>query len=512
MKSIKQQLIKNSASTIFQIIATFISGLVLPPILIAKLGFDTYGIWGLIVLLNQYSMLLDLGLQTGLIKLSSEYLINGDSGKVNRLFSANINFYILVVICISTALILLKDPVMLLFFGKSIVYKNLIEIALIYSLASIFNLLTLPFSALLKGLQRYDISNFIDIVFIITNSIISIVLVLLGFGLSGLVYSFSFALIIKFILLIILSKRIFLELSIKNFSVDMFEDLKLLFKYAPADLSIKIFSALTQTLIRFSLKNFAGLTFIGMYDIAKRLVNQVLGFSSSVFIPLLPAMSSLSAQNKRDEISEILNKSSLFLNLFTLPLVFFLLLFFEPILKLWLNIPDVSDISFAARILLVATLLDLFTGPITTSSLGFGIIRLHLIKLTLSFVVLSSLVIVLGNYFLFKGIVIAELITNLIAMIFSILFFDKLFSYTYKNYLLKSFINISKVAFPVIFFFFLLWIIFINTLQSHFIIFGIISLVLSAILILNILVKLRIISKFEITSIKNIFLKKSINK
>jgi hypothetical protein len=175
---------------------------------------------------------------------------------------------------------------------------------------------------------------------------------------------------------------------------------------------------------------------------------------------------------------------------------------------LWLHISNVTDLRFAASILLIATLLDLFTGPITTSSVGFGIIRLHIIKLILSFVILSTLVIVLGYYLSFKGIVIAELITNFIAMIFSILFFDKLFKYNYTTDLFRSFINITKVALPVIFFFFAIWLLFNSTLQDNFIIFGIISVILYAVIVIKILLRLNIISNSEIKLIKNIFIKK----
>lgn len=508
MSVIKNQLVKNSASTILQIIAALISGLILPPILIAKLGFKLYGIWGLIVLLNQYVMILDLGLQSGLIKLTSEFITKGEKEKVNKLFSANIFIYLSVTIFISAILILVKDPFMKLFFGESVKYQNLYEIALIYSITALLNLLTLPYSSLLKGLQRYDISNFIEIICLIINAIVSIVFILLNFGLFGLVYGFIFSSIIKFVLLIIRSKNILPDLSLSLNSFNMFKDLKALLFYAPADLSVKIFSAISQTLIRFSLKFYAGIEFVGIYDIAKRLVNQISGFSSSIFIPFLPAMSSLSAENKREEIAGILKKSALFLNLFSLPVLIYLLLFFEPILSLWLHISDVSDIKFAASILLIATFLDLFSGPVTISSIGFGVIRVQVIKLTLSFIILSTLVIILGYYFHFNGIIISELVTNFIAMIFSILFFDKLFGYNYTTYFLRSFINIAKITLPVIFFFYILWVLFIKPINNYFIIFGLTSLILSAIIIIKVLLKLNILSNSEINLIKNIFIKK----
>jgi O-antigen/teichoic acid export membrane protein len=508
MPDIKKQLVKNSASTILQIIATFISGLIFPPILVAKLGFDTYGIWALIVLLNQYTMLLDLGLQTGLIKFSSEYYTKGDLGKVNGLFLSNLVLYLIISTIVGLFLILYKDSVMHQFFGESIKYENLYDIALLYSLASLFNLITYPFSSLLKGLQRYDISNFIDIIFIILNASTSIIFVLFDFGLLGLVYGFLVSLTVKFIILVIQTKRMIPFIKFRTFSFKMFTNLRILFTFAPADLSVKIFSAITQTLIRFSLKNYAGISTVGIYDIAKRLVGQILGFSSSIFIPFLPAMSSLSAQNKRDEISAILKKASLYLNLFSLPILFYLLFFFEPALKLWLNITDVTAINLAASILLISTLLDLYTGPITTSSIGFGVIRLQVIKLGLTGVLLSILVIILGSLFSFKGILTAELAANLTALIFSTSYFDKLFGYNYTSVLLKSFFDIVKVVLPTVLIFFLVWVIFNETLRTHFIIFGIIAAVTSGILILIFLIKLNIVSKSELLVLKNIIIKK----
>ena len=505
MINIKQQLIKNSASTILQIIASFISGLVLPPILISKLGFTTYGIWGLVLLLNQYSLLFDLGLQSGFIKLSSEYITKGDNHRVNSLFSSNIFLYFFTAILISSILFLFKEPIMQVFFGDAFLYKNLFDIALLYSFTSVFNLLTFPFSSLLKGLQRYDISNAIDIIFVITNAVLSIIFILLDFGLFGLVLGYLISLIIKFLLLIVITRKIFPELTLYKISKPMVQDFKLLFAYAPADLSVKVYSAVTQTLIRFSLKNYAGISYVGVYDIAKRLVSQVLGISSSIFVPFLPAMSLLSTQNRRDDIASILRKASLFMNLFCLPIIFYLLLFFEPILTIWLNISSVSDIQFAGSILLMATIFDLYTGPITTSSLGFGTIRLYIYKLGIAAIILFALVFLLGKDFSFKGILLAELISYFISMIFSFWFFDKIFKYKYTSNLLKAFFDISKVSLPIIFSFFLIWILFKETLQAYFIIFGIISLISSFIFIIVILLRLDIITKNEFSRVRDAF-------
>ncbi len=506
MKDIQQQLIKNSFSTILQIIAVFISGIILPPLLIAELGLEIYGIWGLVVMLNQYSALLDLGLQSGLIKFSSEYFAMDDSKKVNSLVSSNLSFYLLLVMIGTGILIIFQNILFGIFFG-SIQYQNLFGIALLYSLASLFNLMTFPFSSLLKGLQRYDVSNFIEIIFVIINSVSSIIFILSGFGLIGLVYSFSLSIIFKFILLIIFSKKLYPEFRLNLFSLKILEDLKQLFAFAPAELSVKIFGAATQTLIRFSLNAYAGIASVGIYDIAKRLVNQVLGFSSSVFIPFLPAMSTLSIQNKREEISRILNKAALFLNLFTLPIIIFLIFFFEPILKLWLNLLDVSLIQFAASILLLATISDLFTGPITTASLGFGILRLYIYKLIISSLLIFLPVAIFGNLLSFKGIIIVEAIAYFISMVFSVWFFDKLFKYNYAYYLAGAFFNVLKVSFPVIFLIFIIWMIFNNALRPHFIIFAIVAVIVTTILIFKIMRRTKIISDSEIRLIKNIFLK-----
>src|SRR3990172_10623528 len=180
MVKIKQQLLKNSASTILQMIAAFISGLILPPLLIAKLGFETYGVWGLVVLLNQYTLLLDLGFQTGCIKLTSEFISQNDEQRVNKIFSTTIFVYGLLILIISLALILFNNYAFNSFFGDKELYPNLISIAMLYSFASLFNLLTLPFSNLLKGFHRHDIFNFIETVSLIINAVLSIVMILMN--------------------------------------------------------------------------------------------------------------------------------------------------------------------------------------------------------------------------------------------------------------------------------------------------------------------------------------------
>lgn len=507
MKNIQQQLIKNSFSSIAQIIAAIISGLARPPVLIAKLGLEVYGIWGLIVVLNQYSALLDLGLQTGLVKFTSEYLAKDEIKKVNSLFSANLILYLLLVLVVTALLIIYKEEIFSIFFSESIEYRDLFNIALLYSLASLLNLLTFPFSSLLRGFQRYDISNFIDIVFVITNAICSIIFILSDFGLKGLVYGFSFALIIKFILLLIWSRKTFQQFSLVPTSIAVFKELKPLFKFAPSDLSVKIYGAVTQSVIRFSLNSYAGIASVAVYDIAKRLVNQVLGFTSSVFIPFLPAMSTLSIQNRREEIAKILSKAALLLNFFIVPVIIFLLLFFEPILKLWLNIPDISQIRFAASIIILGASFDLFTGPITTASIGFGIIRLQVIKLTLTGVLILLFVLIFGKIFTFSGIIIAESSAYLIGMLFSIWYFDRMFNYNYSSYLISSFFNILKVALPVLLSAFLIWVLFFNFIQQHFLLFAGIALLISAVIIIKILLRLNIISDSEIRIIKNIFLR-----
>lgn len=505
MKSIKQQLVANSFSNIVQIIAALISGIILPPILISYLGFKIYGIWGLIILLNQYSSLLDLGFQTGFIKISSEYLAKGLDDEVNYLFTANLLIYIILIIVIVPILILFYEPIFQMFFGDSIEYKDLYIIALIYSLTTVLNLITIPFSSLLRGFQRYDISTFVDIAFLVVNSILSIIFVLMDFGLYGLVYSFCIASIVKLFASLILSKKIFIGLRIQKISIKLFEHLRQLFVYTPAELSIKIFSAVTQTLIRFTLKNFAGIEYVGIYDIAKRLVGQVLGFSSSVFVPFIPAMSSLSTQKMHGEISEILKKATLLLCLFSIPILFYLLFFFEPILKLWLNLEDVSILSYTASILLFAMLFDLLTGPITTSSIGFGIIRLHIYKLTLTGITLAILILILGTLLGYQGIIISESIANLVGLIFSVLFFDRLFNYNYSNILLRSVFNIFSVAFPIILFTYIVWILFREYLQNHFIIFAVISFTSSVTLIFWVLMKREIILKSDLIKLKSIF-------
>jgi len=91
---LKYQLFRNSASTLVQLFVSTVVGLVVPPVLIKYLGFDSYGIWALLIVVNSYAALLDLGFGSSLIKYIAEAHALGNSGRIVHLMNVCLTTYL----------------------------------------------------------------------------------------------------------------------------------------------------------------------------------------------------------------------------------------------------------------------------------------------------------------------------------------------------------------------------------------------------------------------------------
>ncbi len=432
-----------------QILATTVVGLLLPPVLLAYLGLEVYGIWAIITLVNYYVALLDLGFQSGLIKLIAEAETQKDTKYI--LVLVNTSFWVYfgvfglgLVVTLGVGEILASW--LLSGLPDSTPYVSVFET---YMVVSLFGLLVIPFSGLLKGFQRYDQSNLLEVLAMLLNAAVSIGLVLSGLRLWALVIGSATAALWRLVAYIWLSRRTFPSLGLRWVSKSSLSILRQLFHLSPADQSVRIYSVITQSVVRLAISAYAGVAFVGIYDIAKRIVNQVNGVSSIVFYPLVPVVSSLVAQGKKESLYELLRRCQLYLGMLGLPLTYFLLIFYDPVLSAWLGLSEVSSISFAGRLLLIATFAELFTGPATTASLGLGTANLHVVKLLLSGILSVALILGLGQQYGFQGIVIGETAATLIGTLVCISIFQKWFSIPVAQMTLEAIRRVSVATLPV---------------------------------------------------------------
>lgn len=447
---LKYQLFRNSASTLVQLFVGTVVGLIVPPVLIKYLGFDTYGIWALLIVVNTYAALLDLGFGSSLIKYIAEAHALGNTGRIVHLMNVSLTTYLAVYVVSLSLLFLFGKTLMHALLGASAQRGDFLFIFNAYAVVALTALMTVPFSSLLRGLQRYDQSNMIEMVAALVSAVSTVVLLVRGWKLEALVAGAGLALALRLVAYMGLTRRTY---HLFKMRWEGLHRLKLtlgeLFRLSPADQSVRVYGAIAQTIIRVSINVYAGVAYVGIYDVAKRVVSQVSGVSTVVFVPLMPAVAALSAQKQHAKLRELLRRCYLYLCMAGLPIVFFMLCFYDPVLRAWLKVTDVGMISFAGRLLLLAIVIDIFTGPVTTSALGLGTANLHLLKMTLTTVLIVALVWLLGSRFGFKGVIVAEFCAVTCGALAGLAIFQNWFAIPVGRMIVSSLWRTSLVGVPV---------------------------------------------------------------
>jgi O-antigen/teichoic acid export membrane protein len=446
---LRYQLFRNSSTKLIQIVVTTAVGLVLPPVLLARLGLEVYGIWALIILVNSYVFLLDLGFQSGLAKLVAEAEARQETDRVQCLVNVSLAVYV-VVLALGCLLTWAAGPILAKWLLNSLPdpapYTRVFQV---YAIVSLSGLLAIPFSGLLSGRQRYDQTNFVETVAMLLNAVASLILVLAGRGLWGMLAGAGVAALWRLVTYVWLAFRAFPSLRLGRVSPGGLDTLRQLIYLSPADESVRIYNVVTQSLVRLAISTYAGVTFVGLYDIAKRVVSQVSGLSTIVFFPLVPAISSLAAQGRRDSLHELLRRCWLYLSMIGLPLATFFLIFYDPLLRAWLGLADVSAISLAGRLLLVATLAEIFTGPATTAAVGLGTPLLQVLKVVLTGILYALLVLGLAPRFAFAGALAGETAALLLGSVIGLALFQAWFHIPVGGMILGAIKRVGLVTLPV---------------------------------------------------------------
>lgn len=403
--SLGRQLVRNSSTTLLKVVSSTIIALLLPPVLLSHISMEEYGIWAMISILNAYVAMLDLGFHSSLIVLIADSDTKRDHERILDLVNSAFWVYAGLILTIS----IFSYPVARILagwlFSEYTQYASLLHAYLVISLVG---LLAIPLSGLLRGFQRYDKANYCEIIALITNAIVTILLVIHGWGIWSLVAGSAAGVLIKIFGFWGLAKREFGKFELRWKSGVIMRITHDLFRLSPSDQSIRLHSVITTTIIRVSLNAYAGLEAVAAYDIGKRILNQVGGMSTVIFAPLTASTSALAAGDKLDRVRELSDRSMFYLALLLLPLTSFVIFFSKPLLQAWLSNVDVFQISLVVKLLMLSTMLELFTGPLTTIALGLNNVMLNVIKIAVSAFLSIALIPLLGLYFSFGGILVGE--------------------------------------------------------------------------------------------------------
>jgi O-antigen/teichoic acid export membrane protein len=406
----KTKIIKGSASNLVRVALSMLLAFVLPRLLVHRLSPAEYSAWVLILQISAYISLLDLGLQTAVGKLVAEYDALGERFACSRMLSSSISILCASAAVGAMALALVSWQVPQLFHQMPAgLIGDVRGGILVVGMSTVF---ALPFGAFLAaftGLQSYGFPTALATGSRILTTAGLATLLLLHGTLMQMVWLLAFFNIATAIGQFLGWRSYAKKFVGFSFRLVDRESIYRLFKYGSA-LSIWTLANLFVSGLDMVIVGHYDFGNTGYYGIATSVSNFMLLVVSSLFSPILPAVSSLQSGRTPQQVGDIVIKATrycvLLLCLIGIPLV----IGPYPLLKLWVGHDYATRSALFLQVLVLGNVIRQLANPYALVLLATGQQHLATVAAVAEALVNISLSIYLVQRFGAIGVAIGTLV------------------------------------------------------------------------------------------------------
>jgi O-antigen/teichoic acid export membrane protein len=450
MESIGKKIIKNTIYNSIGRIWLMLVILLLTPYILHKLGVQVFAVWSLVFVVANYLGVLDFGIRTSFAKYIAEYHTKKDQDSINGVINCGIIFYLAFSLFVTALAVGLRGSIIsLLQIPPSIHEESMFAIlgmVLIFSMNNIFSI----FEAVLVGLQRMDVQNKIMIFASIFNIAGTFFFLEKGLGIRGLVINYGIVSLVIIALNIYFSYRLlpFLRIGLSRVDKEIF---KRLFNYG-VKMQISSFAFIMhQQADKIILSHFLGLNFVTFYELGQKAANGIRTLPILLLTALVPAVSELEAHDNKEKLRELYERGSKYISLMVFPLILLSIMIATDLINLWVGDKfPLAVLSF--QILVIGYVINVLTGMGTSIVRGVGRpeyeTRYAVLTLVVQLVLSLSLVQIIG----YRGVLVSVLITTVVAALYFLLIFHKLFKLDFKTFAKTTYVKplaASLIAFAI---------------------------------------------------------------
>lgn len=402
----KRQLLINAFSSVMQIIISGGVLFILYRFLLKTIGVDKLGLWSLVLATTSVTGIAQFGFSGSVVKFVAKYKAHDDMESVSGIIqTASISLSVFIGI-----ILLIFYPLAKWMLTFIIAEKGLSDALLIlpFSLAS-FWIASVSgiFQSGIDGCQRIDQRTIVMVLSSIFYLLICMILVP-KYGLLGLAYTQIGQSIFLLMGYWILLKRQVRTLPI----IPMKWDSKLfkeIFSYGVNFQIISIVNMLFDPITKALLSRFGGLSVVGYYEMANRLVSYMRSFIISANQVIVPAIADLQ-ENDPEKIKRVylLNYQVLFF--LSLPLFSAVIISAPIISEIWIGYFESNFVLFTI-LLSAGWFLNVLAGPAYFINLGTGELKWNVISHLCIGLMNLILGIILGEYYKGTGVVAAWVIS-----------------------------------------------------------------------------------------------------
>jgi O-antigen/teichoic acid export membrane protein len=336
----------------------------------AKLGADLFGVWIVLVVATNSFSLFDLGVSLGFIKHLTEADTLGRIKQRNTIVATGWAYYSVFSLLVVGLGVVLGGWVLNFLKVGSVfipVYWGVLAVFAIRNCCVVYR-------SVLFARQRIDVLSAIDVAATLLNAAGTVMVLVLGYGLFGLV-TVSIAMALFHVAAeILLAYRCCDGLHLRPFAASwaMFRKL---FHYGINVQASRLADLVYLHVDKLLLSHFVGFVSVASYELGAKVAGLTRSFPTVLLQGLLPAAAELEAQRDRARLLRLYVKSSRYLVALAFPLAAFSILEAEPIMRVWLGAGDHTSAAMALRMLTLAYLFHLLMEAALAMARGIGVVQ-----------------------------------------------------------------------------------------------------------------------------------------
>ncbi|MCK4443231.1 MAG: oligosaccharide flippase family protein, partial [Thermoplasmata archaeon] len=404
----KKKIAKNTLAVAIMRAWTWVISFLLLPFMVYYLGPIGFGIWAIANVVTGYFGIIDFGIAPGIAKYVAEYHALEDRKKLNAMINSTFFLYLGIGTTVFLLLLLLGEPILSIFRIEA-AYKSQAR-AVIYLLASslLFGFSFRIFSAALGGIQRYDLASALTMVSTGVTAVVTVVVLLMGFGLVELVFA-----TVVFGLVKPLLGSYFLQRCIPYIDISISKTTRTqtrsILAFSGMMFPIQILISLVLQIDQLIVGALLSVELVTFYVVAWKIyqgVSRLPGISISTFVPVA---SEMDARKEKERKKKLFIRGTKYYSAITLCLALPVMIYTEPILRYWVG-EDFVQYSIITRILILHLLLVMNHQTAVQILTGMNKLRLVLYFYVALFALTLASSIALSFFFGMTGVALGRTI------------------------------------------------------------------------------------------------------
>jgi O-antigen/teichoic acid export membrane protein len=352
-----KRLILNTGLNMLTHIITALIGFCLIKFFLAQLGELKYGIWVLVASIFRYRMMMTMGLNSAINRYVPVYLAQANSIGIQKIVSTSFFFLVSVglILCLLSIYISYNFGEWFEVPPEFITTASRLVLIIGFSFALVMPLQLA--SAVLSGIQRYDIINTITLIVLISRTVLLVLLLYSGYSLLVMGYIFGGSEILIRILQFVFSRKLLPQASISYRHID----LKLLREMMGYGVNTILYTMGALILYKASdivIGIFLGTEQISYFSIATAAALLLAEFTQVFSSAVKPAISDLDARSDHQKVRDLSFLTQKYTLLLLIPACSFFVFMGRNFLSVWVGdrISDVTVLDTMATIMAVFTI------------------------------------------------------------------------------------------------------------------------------------------------------------